>query len=73
MRVHATGFRFDAVRGVAIEDTSGDVTGVMGVRAYPRTASVVIWYSPERCETAAVPPAIGEAEHIPAELVSARA
>jgi cation-transporting ATPase V len=70
MRVHATGFCFDAVRAVAIEDTAEDVTGV---NAYPRMASVVIWYSPERCDTAAVPSAIGEAEHTPAELVPARA
>jgi len=73
MRVHATGFRFDAVRAVAIEETVAKVTGVQAVQAYPRTGSVVIWYSPECCDTAAVLSAIAEAEHIPAESVPARA
>ncbi|MGH3562493.1 MAG: HAD-IC family P-type ATPase, partial [Mycobacterium sp.] len=73
MRVHVTGFRVDAVRAVAIEETVGKVPGVQAVTAYPRTASVVIWYLPERCDTAAVLSTIGEAEHIPAELVPARA
>ncbi|BDE17282.1 putative copper-exporting P-type ATPase V [Mycobacterium kiyosense] len=73
MRVHANGFRVDAVRAVAIEETVGKVTGVHAVHAYPRTASVVIWYSPESCDTAAVLSAIADAEYIPAELVPARA
>ncbi len=73
MRVHVTGFGVDAVRAVAIEETVGKVTGVQAVQAYPRTASVVIWYSPERRDSAAVLSAIAEAEHIPAQLVSARA
>jgi cation-transporting ATPase G len=62
MRVHATGFCFDVVQAVAIEDTAGNVTGVHAVHAYPRTASVVIWYSPERCDTATVLAAIAEAD-----------
>ena len=73
MRVHTNGFDVDAVRAVAIEETVAKVTGVQAVQAYPRTGSVVIWYSPERCDTAAVLSAIGEAEHIPAESVPARA
>ena len=73
LRVHVTGFRVDAVRAVAIEETLGKLAGVQAVTAYPRTASVVIRYSPERCDPAAVLSAIGEAEHIPAELVPARA
>lgn len=47
MRVCVTGFNVDAVRAVAIEETVSQVTGVHAVHAYPRTASVVIWYSPE--------------------------
>lgn len=43
------------------------------VHAYPRTASVVIWYSPELGDTAAVLSAITKAQHVPAELVPARA
>ena len=73
LRVHATGFAFDAVRAVAIEDTVGKVTGVQAVHAYPRTASVVIWYSPQGCDTAAVLSAISDAEHIPAASVPTRA
>src|SRR5271156_6009583 len=73
MRGHGTGVGVDAVRAVAIEETISQVTGVQAVAAYPRTASVVIWYSPQQCDTAAVLRAIGEAEHVPAELVPARA
>lgn len=73
IRVRANWFRFDAVRAVAIEDSVATVTGVDAVRAYPRTASVVVCYSPERCDTAAILSAIAAAEHIPAESVPARA
>ncbi|SOJ54621.1 putative copper-exporting P-type ATPase V [Mycobacterium simulans] len=72
MRVHATGFRFDAVRAVAIEDTVAKVTGVCAVYAYPRTASVVILYSPTSCDTGAVLSAIADARRIPAESVPTR-
>lgn len=54
MRVQATGFQFDAGRAVAIEDTVGKVAGVQAVHAYPRTASIVIWYSRAICDTAAI-------------------
>ncbi|CRH13548.1 metal cation transporter P-type ATPase CtpV [Mycobacterium tuberculosis] len=73
MRVCVTGFNVDAVRAVAIEETVSQVTGVHAVHAYPRTASVVIWYSPELGDTAAVLSAITKAQHVPAELVPARA
>lgn len=64
MRLRITGFHVDAVRAVAIEETLATVPGVQAVTAYPRTASVVIQYSPQRCDTAAVLSAIGVAEHI---------
>ncbi|MGB5794508.1 MAG: copper-translocating P-type ATPase [Mycolicibacter algericus] len=73
MRVHVSGFGVDAVRAVAIEEAVAAVPGVQAVAAYPRTASVVIRYSPQRCDTAAVLTAIGQAEHLPAELVPTRA
>lgn len=73
MRVHVTGFGVDAVRAVAIEEKVSEVAGVQAVQAYPRTASVVIWYMPQDCDTAAVLSAIAEAEHVPAELVPALA
>lgn len=73
MRVRVIGFDVDAVRAVAIEETVATVAGVQAVHAYPRSASVVIWYAPEDCDTAAVLSAITEAQHIPAELVPTRA
>ena len=72
MRVQANGFRFDAARTLAIEETVANLTGVRAVRAYPRTGSVVIWYSPEHCDIAAVLTAIADGEHIPAASVPAR-
>lgn len=72
MRVQANGFRFDAARALAIEETVAGLTGVRAVRAYPRTGSVVIWYSPEHCDTAAVLTAISDGEHVPAASVPAR-
>ncbi|RFZ07800.1 putative copper-exporting P-type ATPase V [Mycobacterium marinum] len=73
MRVHVSGFGVDAVRAVAIEEKVAKVTGVQAVQAYPRTASVVIWYSPQHCDTTEVLSAIADAEHVPAESVPARA
>jgi copper-transporting P-type ATPase V len=73
MRVRATGFRFDEVRAVAIEDSVAKVTGVCAVYAYPRTASVVVYYSPESHDPDAVLSAIADAKDTPAELVPARA
>ncbi|MCA2272445.1 copper-translocating P-type ATPase [Mycobacterium intracellulare] len=72
MRVHVTGFRVDTVRAVAIEETVATVAGVQAVQAYPRTASVVVLYSPDSCDTAAVMAAIADAQHIPAASIPAR-
>ncbi|BBU22469.1 hypothetical protein JF737_23775 [Mycobacterium avium] len=43
------------------------------MRVYPRTASVVIRYSPAACDTAAVLSAITDAQHTPAASVPAHA
>lgn len=72
IRVHVPWLRGDAVRAVAVEDTVDKITGVRTVHAYPRTASVVIWYAPKRCETAALLQAIAAAQAIPAQLVPTR-
>lgn len=64
MRVHAVGFRHDAGRAAAIEEMVAKVTGVRAVQAYPRTASVVVWYGPGTCDTAAVLSAISSAESV---------
>jgi cation-transporting ATPase V len=65
MRVHTNGFRIDGVRAVAIEEAVGKLSGVRAVQVYPRTASVVIRYSPAVCDTGAVLSAITDAEHTP--------
>ncbi|WP_458317494.1 heavy metal translocating P-type ATPase [Mycolicibacterium brisbanense] len=72
IRVHAPWLRADAVRAVAIEDAVDQVPGVRAVHAYPRTASVVVWYSPKRCDTAAVMDAIIGAADVARDLVPAR-
>ncbi|MDD4867950.1 MAG: copper-translocating P-type ATPase [Mycobacterium sp.] len=43
------------------------------VRAYPTTASVVIWYSPAQCDTTAALSAIADVECVLAAATSARA
>jgi manganese/zinc-transporting P-type ATPase C len=72
MRVIAPWFRSDSVKAVAIEDAVDTVAGVRAVHAYPKTASVVVWYSPRRCDTAEVLSAISEARIVPPSLVPAR-
>jgi len=71
MRVQVNGFRVDGGRAVAIEETVGKLAGVRAVRAYPRTATVVVWYSPPDCSTAAILSAIAGAEHVPVASVAA--
>ncbi|WP_165606709.1 heavy metal translocating P-type ATPase [Mycolicibacterium iranicum] len=73
MRLHAPWLRNDSVRAVAVEDTVDAVPGVRAVHAYPRTASVVVWYSPKRCDRAEVLAAIESAAHIAKNLVPQRA
>ena len=72
MRLRVPWCRSDAVRAVAIEDAVDKVPGVRTVHAYPRTASVVVWYSPRRCDTAAVLSAISIAMETSTALVPAR-
>ncbi|MGB0971517.1 MAG: heavy metal translocating P-type ATPase [Mycobacterium sp.] len=72
MRLRAPWFRNDPLRAVAIEDAVEQAPGVRGVHAYPRTASVVVWYSPKRCDRAAVIQAIESAASVPRDLVPAR-
>lgn len=66
MRLHAPWFRSSAALAVALEDEVANVTGVRAVHAYPRTASVVVWYSPTRCDTTAVLDAIVKVRDAPA-------
>ena len=72
MRVRAIGFRHDEAWGAAIEETVAEVTGVRAVRAYPRTESVVVWYAPGDCDTAAVLSAIASVQDVPAASAGTR-
>lgn len=73
MRVSVGWVRADSRRAVAVEEAVAKCDGVRVVHAYPRTGSVVIWYSPRRCDRSTVLAAIGEAAHVGAELIPARA
>ncbi|PBJ61239.1 copper-transporting ATPase, partial [Mycobacterium avium subsp. hominissuis] len=66
MRVSVGWVRADSRRAVAVEEAVAKCDGVRVVHAYPRTGSVVIWYSPRRCDRSAVLAAIGEAAHVAA-------
>ncbi|HEU0190280.1 MAG TPA: manganese-exporting P-type ATPase CtpC [Mycobacterium sp.] len=72
MRVQVPWVRANPRRAVAVEEAAGRVNGVRTVHAYPRTGSVVVWYSPKRCDRSAVLAAVEEAEHVAAELIPAR-
>lgn len=73
MRVAVPWVRCSARRAVAVEEAVAKQTGVRAVHAYPRTGSVVVWYSPRRCDRAGVLAAIDSAEHVAAELIPSRA
>lgn len=73
MRVQVAWVCGDSRRAVAVEDAVGRQTGVRAVHAYPRTGSVVVWYSPKRCDRSAVLGAIRAAAHTTPELIPARA
>jgi cation-transporting P-type ATPase C len=73
MRVSVEWVRRNSRRAVAVEEAVAKQQGVRAVHAYPRTGSVVVWYSPRRCDPSAVLEAIGGAAHVAAELIPARA
>ena len=72
MRLQAPWFRADAARAVAIEDAVEQVAGVRAVHAYPRTGSIVVWYSPKRWDRTAVFAAIEAAAGVSKELIPSR-
>ncbi len=73
MRVQAGWVRCNSRRAVAVEEAVAKQHGVRAVHAYPRTGSVVVWYSSRRCDRASVLAAISGAAHVAAELIPARA
>jgi uncharacterized protein (TIGR00245 family) len=72
MRVRVIGFRHNEAWAAAIEETVAEVAGVRAVQAYPRTESVVIWYAPGDCDTAAVLSAIASVQDVPAASAGTR-
>ena len=72
MRVKIGWVRSNSRRAVAVEEAVDRLHGVRAVHAYPHTGSVVVWYSPKRCDRTAVLAAIVDAEHVAAELIPAR-
>src|SRR6202012_51570 len=72
MRVKVPWVRANSRRAVAAEEAVDKQHGVRAVHAYPHTGSVVVWYSPKRCDRDDVLNAIAEAEHVAAELIPAR-
>ena len=73
MRVQVAWVRCNSRRAVAVEEAVAKCNGVRVVHAYPRTGSVVVWYSPTRCDRAAVLAAIDDAAQVAADLIPARA
>lgn len=73
MRVLVDWVRSDSRRAVAVEESVARQPGVRAVHAYPRTGSVVVWYSPRRCDHASVLAAISGAAHIAPKLIPTRA
>jgi cation-transporting P-type ATPase C len=73
MRVQVAWVRGNSRRAVAVEEAVAKCNGVRVVHAYPRTGSVVVWYSPKRCDRAAVLAAIDDAAHVAADLIPTRA
>jgi manganese/zinc-transporting P-type ATPase C len=72
MRVQVPWVRSNSRRAVAVEEAVDRQNGVRAVHAYPHTGSVVVWYSPRRCDREAVLATITSAEHVAAELIPAR-
>jgi cation-transporting P-type ATPase C len=72
MRVKVPWVRANSSRAVAVEEAVDRQHGVRAVHAYPHTGSVVVWYSPKRCDRDQVLSAIADAEHVAAELIPAR-
>ena len=72
MRVKVPWVRANSRRAVAVEEAVERRNGVRAVHAYPHTGSVVVWYSPKRCDRPEILAAIASAEYVAAELIPAR-
>jgi cation-transporting P-type ATPase C len=72
MRLLVPWVRSNSRRAVAVEDVVDEQAGVRAVHAYPHTGSVVVWYSPKRCDRAAIMHAISAAREMAGDLIPAR-
>ncbi|BDB42110.1 manganese-exporting P-type ATPase CtpC [Mycobacterium kiyosense] len=72
IRVLVPWVQANARRAVAVDESVGRQPGVRAVHAYPRTGSVVVWYSPKRCDQPSVLSAISGAAHVADNLIPAR-
>lgn len=72
IRLHLSWLRASPGRAVAIEDAVAKISGVRAVHAYPRTASVVVWYSPRRLDRAELLDVVAAGEQTPWSLVPDR-
>lgn len=72
MRLIVPAVTGSVARAVAVEDALVAVTGVRAVHVYPRTASVVIWYSPGRVDRSALMEAIASGAATPSTAVVER-
>lgn len=72
IRVHLPWLRASVGRAVALEDSIEKLAGVRAVHAYPRTASVVVWYSPKRLDRTELLDTIAAGEETPWALVPDR-
>jgi cation-transporting P-type ATPase C len=73
IRLHVPWIASNSVRAVAVEESVDTTVGVRAVHAYPRTGSVVVWYSPKRCDRDELLQAIVAARDTPAALLPVRA
>lgn len=65
MRLIVPAVAGSVARAVAVEDALIAVPGVRAAHVYPRTASVVVWYSPGRVERPAIMDAIASGAATP--------
>ncbi|MGH3581262.1 MAG: copper-transporting ATPase, partial [Mycobacterium sp.] len=73
VRVRVPWIRSNALRAVAVEESVDKIAGVRAVHAYPRTGSVVVWYSPKWSDRQQIIDAIAAARQVRVELVPVRA
>ncbi len=72
LRLRADWIAGSAARAVAVEDAVAAAVGVRAVHAYPRTASVVVWYSRTRTDRDTVVAAVEAVRDLPVPQIGSR-